>query len=306
MNWTLVEDVVALPTGAWAGAHRRTLRHGDKPVLALTQGRHRNYVYPLFTPKGFAVTSEHPADHPHHNSFWFAADHLYCRMPVTHGKGYEDYTYNLYLNETFQGRAAGRIVETHHDGAAEGDGFRIIQTLDWRGPSEWAAPDGRLAARETRILRVARQRDAHVIDVESRLAAVDWDFTLGPTRHAYFNVRVADSMIVGLGGVVRDDQGRTGGEAVSGTDARWIDFSGPVGGGQVAGIAVFPDPRDHADLSWFVADWGVVTVGPFRLKQALVRRGEHLTARYRVLAHDGDAGAANVADAFAQFVQAAS
>ena len=105
--YTLTEDVVALPTGAWAATHRRTLRHNGRPVLALSQGRHRAYVYPLFTPQGFAVTSEHPADHPHHNSFWVAADHLYCRMPVTHGKGYEDYTYNLYLDETFQGPRRG-------------------------------------------------------------------------------------------------------------------------------------------------------------------------------------------------------
>ena len=303
MSFTLTEDVVALPTGAWAGAHRRTLRNGGKPVLALSQGKHRNYVYPLFTPQGFAVTSEHPADHPHHNSFWFAADHVYCRMPVTHGKGYEDYTYNIYLNETFQGRAAGRIVETAYDGAPDGDAFRITQTLDWRGPVEWAAPDGRLAARETRTLRISMQGRMHLIDVESRLAAVDWDFTLGPTRHAYFNVRVADSMIVGLGGVVRDDRGRRGGEEISGTDARWIDFSGPVGGGHTAGIAVFPDPRDHEDMSWFVADWGVVTVGPFRLKGALVRRGEALTARYRVLVHDGDADAANVAGAYDEYLR---
>jgi hypothetical protein len=122
-----------------------------------------------------------------------------------------------------------------------------------------------------------------VIDVESRLAAVDWDFTLGPTRHAYFNVRVADSMIVALRRVVRDDRGRTGGETVTGTEARWVDFSGAVGGGHVAGVSVFPDPRDHTDLFWFVADWGVVTVGPFRMNGRLVRRGEELVARYRVL-----------------------
>jgi hypothetical protein len=303
MSYTLTEDVVALPTGAWAGAHRRTLRFGERAILALSQGKHRNYVYPLFTPQGYAVTSEHPADHPHHNSFWFAADHVYCRLPVNHGKGYEDYTYNIYLNDTFQGRAPGRIVETACACAAEGDAFRITQTLDWRGPAEWAAPEGgRLAARETRTLLI-QQGSAHVIDVESRLAAVDWDFALGPTRHAYFNVRVADSMIVGLGGVVRDDNGRRGGEAVSGADARWIDFSGPVGGGRVAGIAVFPDPRDHEDIWWFAADWGVVTVGPFRQKEALVRRGEHLRARYRVLVHDGDADAANVAGAYAEFLK---
>ena len=303
MTYTLTEDVVALPTGAWAGAHRRTLRHGNRPILALSQGKHRNYVYPLFTPKGYAVTSEHPADHPHHNSFWIAADHVHCRMPVNHGKGYEDYTYNIYLNDTFQGRAAGRIVETSWRGEAAGDSYRITQMLDWRGPPEWAAPEGgRLAAREIRALHITEHNGAHVIDVESRLAAADWDFTLGPTRHAYFNVRVADSMIVALGGIVRDDKGRTGGDAVSGTEARWVDYSGPVGGGHTAGIAVFPDPRDHAELSWFVADWGVVTVGPFRLKGALVKRGEELKARYRVLVHDG-MSAADVADAYADYLK---
>ena len=114
----------------------------------------------------------------------------------------------------------------------------------------------------------------YVIDVESRLAAASWDFSLGPTRHAYFNVRLAESIAVANGGRVRDDRGRSGGEAVSGSEARWVDFSGPVGGGHVAGIAVFPDPRDHDDLSWFVADWGVVTVGPFRINGRVVRQGE--------------------------------
>jgi hypothetical protein len=301
-KFTLAEDAVALPTGAWAAAHRRTLRRDGKPVLALSQGRHRAYVYPLFTPAGFPVTSESPCDHPHHSSFWIAADHLHCRMPVTHGSGHEDYTYNFYLNETFQGRAPGRIVETDWRGEEVGDAFRITQSLEWRGPTEWAAPDGRVACRETRTLTIAARRDAHVIDVESRLAATDWDFTMGPTRHAYFNMRAADPMIVALGGVIQDDRGRTGGEAVTGTESRWVDFSGPVGGGNTAGFAVFPHPKDHEELSWFVADWGVVTVGPFRLKGVLVKRGEELVVRYRVLVHDGDAAAADVAGAFADYI----
>jgi len=102
-------------------------------------------------------------------------------------------------------------------------------------------------------------------------------------------------MIVVFGGTVQDDRGRKGGEAVSGANARWVDFSGPVGGGATVGITIIPDSRDHDNLSWFVADWGVVTVGPFRLKGRLVPRGEELLARYRVLVHDGDATAANIA-----------
>jgi hypothetical protein len=122
----------------------------------------------------------------------------------------------------------------------------------------------------------------HVIDVESRLEAREFDFSLGPTRHAYFNLRVADSMTVANGGTVRDDQGRTGGRA---------------------GVAVFPHPTDHADLSWFVTDWGVITVGPFRLKGTVVLRGEALIARYRVIVFDGEMKVEEVAGRFLQYVK---
>ncbi len=180
-------------------------------------------------------------------------------------------------------------------------GYRIVQTIEWRGPSEWAAPDGRLAARELRTLDIAKDESVFVIDVRSQLSAADWDLSLGPTRHAYFNVRVAESMAVTSGGMVQDDRGREGGAAVSGSGARWVDYSGPVGGGNQAGIAVFPDPRDHADPFWFVSDWGVVTVGPFRKERRDIRQGESMVLRYRVLVHDGDARAADVAGRFKSY-----
>jgi hypothetical protein len=279
------------------------LRRDGRPVLGLTQGRQRCYVYPLFTPAGFAVTSESPADHPHHNSFWIAADHLHCRMPVG-GEKFEEYTYNFYVDETFQGRAPGRLLET---GAAfesvDPDTCRLVQDIDWRGPVEWAAPEGRVAAREKRTLTLSAQPKAYVIDVESELHASEWDFSLGPTRHAYFNVRVAESMTVNNGGAVFDDRGGSGGGAATGVGAKWVCGEGEVGGGNRAGIAVFPHPADHADLSWFVTDWGVMTVGPFRIDGRLVRRGEALRARYRVVVFDGDSTAADIPARFAAYAE---
>ena len=138
----------------------------------------------------------------------------------------------------------------------------------------------------------APARDSYVIDVQSSLSAAAWDLSLGPTRHAYFSVRVAESIAVTAGGKLQDDRGHSGGAGISGHGARWIDYSGPVGGGHQAGIAVFPDPRDHADPYWFVADWGVVTVGPFRTERRDIRQGETMLLRYRVLVHDGDAASA--------------
>jgi hypothetical protein len=299
--FTLVDDDIALPKGAFARTHRKTLMCDGRPVMGLTQGRHRPYVFPLFTPAGFAVTTESPADHPHHNSFWIAADHVHGRMPAADGR-VEEYTYNFYVDETFQGRAPGSLVVTGTRTEPRADATAIIQEIEWRGPAEWAAPAGRMVARETRTMTVQATDRLYVIDIDSRLAAADWDFSLGPTRHAYFNIRVAPGMTVPFGGTVVDDRGHEGGTALSGGGARWVDFSGPVGGGHRAGLAVFPDPRDHDDMWWFVADWGVVTVGPFRLQQRVIRKGDELCARYRVLVHDGDAQSCDVAGHYDRYL----
>jgi Family of unknown function (DUF6807) len=103
-RFMIEDDPIALPRGAWAATERRTLRLDDRPVFSLTQGRYRAYLYPLYTPAGFPVVSEVPADHPHHNAFWIAADHVHCQMPAADNR-IEEYTHNFYNDDTFQGRA---------------------------------------------------------------------------------------------------------------------------------------------------------------------------------------------------------
>lgn len=280
-------DAIALPAGAWAKTHRHRLRWRGRTVLALTRGDFRSYVYPLCTPAGFCVTSEAPADHPHHASLWIASDHVHALMPAANGT-IEEHTYNFYVDATFQGRAPGRILQVSVEGRIlDADRFEIVQELEWRGPPEWAADAGRVIARETRTLTVVAGERHHRIDVASRLAGGDFAMKLGPTRHAYFNIRVADTMIIANGGAIIDDRGRSGGAEVSGEGARWVDFSGPVGGGHVAGITVLPHPVEGRELFWFAADWGVVTVGPFRLKGLELEPGQAFESAYTVLVHDG-------------------
>lgn len=280
-------DTIDLPKGAWAKTAGARLRFRGKTVLGLTQGSFRNYVFPVMTPSGYCVTAECPADHPHHSSFWIGSDHVHALMPAANG-GVEEYTYNFYVNETFQGRAPGKIVSRAMHGFELADGrFQIEQTLQWIGPGEWAAPDGRLIATETRILIIETGALRTRIDVSSRLSCNDFALKLGPTRHAYFNVRVADAMIVANGGQVVDDRGRQGGAGVSGEGARWVDFSGPVGGGATAGVTVIVRRDDEREPFWFVADWGVMSVGPFRTAELNLVQGDAFESRYTVLAHDG-------------------
>jgi hypothetical protein len=287
-EFTLDADNIGLPAGAFARTSRRRLRRGDQTVLCLTQGAFRPYVYPLFTPAGFCATSEAPADHPHHSSLWIACDHFGLEMPAADAT-IETYSYNFYVNETFQGRAPGRVIETGAMGETLADGsFLIVQDIEWRGPVEWSAPGGRLAARERRSIRVEAGERHYLVDVTSRLLADELAVELGPTRHAWFNVRVADSMIVENGGRIADDRGRAGAAAVCGEGAGWVDFSGPVGGGQVAGITVVPHPVAGRTPFWFVADWGVVTVGPFRRQPLRLDPGGVFETRTSVIVHDGN------------------
>lgn len=293
MALTLDAAAIQLPPGAWARTHRRYLKQDGRPLLALTSGDHRPYVYPLLTPSGIAVTSEAPADHPHHHSLWIGADHVHAQVPASEGR-VEEYTYNFYLDEVFQGRAPGRIVETAVDFRSSGDVAQVVQSLQWRGPAEWAAPEGRHVLAEERRLTVAVASDAVALHIHSRLAPVQWPVRLGPTRHAYFNVRVTETMQALFGGRMLDETGAPIGETQT-PSARWIDYVGPVGGGREVGVALMP-LDDHDDGWWFVSDWGVVTWGPFRRHARTIAEDATLELACCVIAHDGDVGPRRLAE----------
>lgn len=291
-GFTFDEESVALPPGAFAGTRRRLLRHDGRVVLGTTAGVHRPYLYPVMTPAGFAVTSEGPADHPHHHSVWVGADPVALAMPALGGR-LEEHAYNLYVNDVFHGRAPGTIRQLDFAGRTAGDAFVLEQTLAWRGAIEWAAPDGKPLLAERRTTRVRIDGPAVVIDLVCVLAAVDFDITIGPTRHAFFNYRVAPSMCVDEGGVMTDDRGNRGNAAAMHPDARWIDTSGPVGGGHVAGIAL--GPRGDAPWWWFVSDWGVATASPCRDAPIRIARGAEHSLAARFVVHDGDASSVDLA-----------
>lgn len=278
-RFSFVEELVKLPAGAFARTRRRMLRLDGRAVLGVTAGAYRPYLYPVYTPAGFAATTEGPADHPHHHSIWVGADHLHLAMPALGGRD-EIYAYNCYVNDVFQGRAPGRVLQTALGGHAAGDAFVIEQMLEWRGPIEWAAPEGRLIFREARETRVAISGKSLTIDMTCRLTAAEHDIAIGPTRHAWFNFRVAPSMCVDEGGRLSDDRGNAGHAESIDMHAGWVDCTGPVGGGHRAGIRLIP----ATPAWWFVSDWGVVTASPCRDRAIELARGAstELAARYIV------------------------
>lgn len=297
-------DPMALPAGASAKTERCMLHQGGREVLGLTQGQFRSYLFPVFTPRGFAVTAESPADHPHHNSIWIGSDNVRCLVPANDGE-IENYTYNFYVNETFQGRAPGKILTMASTGEALGPrGFRVNQTLEWRGPPEWGAPQGRVIARERRTIDFLPGQSHHVIEIVCELQPTQWDLEFGPTRHAFLNVRVTETMRASAGGQLLDARGCRDAKSISGSNAGWVDLSGPVGGGNQAGITVMPHP-DCGPAWWFVSDWGVMTAGHFRHEKRRIVRGESAKFEFRVIVHDGAAVETDIAGLYKSYANGA-
>jgi hypothetical protein len=302
--FSVEDDVVSLSSGAWAKSHRLNVRWRGRDIASLSQGAFRAYLFPVYTPSGFAVTTESPVDHPHHNSLWIGADHVHCHLPFSTG-AYEEATYNFYVNETFQGRAPGRILSVSVESIEVSQAhLRLIQTLNWQGPSEWAAAEGRTLLVENRTINIYPGEVNNQIDIRSQLRPTDWDIHIGPTRHAYFGVRIAEALRVTSGGRLTDSAGRSSSEVISGECADWVDCSGTVAANRRAGVALFSYPSD-ACKTWYVSDWGILSLNPFAKKQVAIKRNGVLDLAVRIVVHDGDAEEADMNACYRSFVESA-
>lgn len=288
-RFTLTPVDIPLPRGAFAGGGRDILRHGDAPLCAFTRGSFRPCLHPVWTPAGHVVTAEQPADHPHHRGVWCASDHvgLLMRGP----DGIERYEYNFYVDDVFQGRAPGRIRQSGLRLVAQTDLVALVeQRLDWIGPAEWGTKDGRHVMSERRWTALTLLENALILDITSEVTpANDIPVSLGPTRHAWFNARLTDGIALAPNSAPINDKGQRGAVAIPSRKTAWVDYSGPVGGGADAGITVIPTaPHGPA---WFVADWGVITVGTIRDQAQQIEPGQSARFSCRFVAHDGPAPA---------------
>jgi len=294
MGFTLRSEDIDLPLGASAASTRMLVMWNDRPVFGLTQGAFRTYLFPVYSPAGFALTSESPSDHPHHHSIWVGADHVNLHVPAEHRT--EVYSYNFYVNDVFQGRAPGRIVQTQLLAQEDGDAMLLTQRLLWLGPREWGAPEGRHVLDETRLTRVRHMADcrAFQLAIRSELSAVGHPVSIGPTRHAWFNARIGPGMAPLHGGQIRS-------APVSAPQAApaWQVSTGAAGGGHVAGVALSAC-MGTGSSDWYVSSWGVMTANPC-LHQALRVEpgGQPLNLSCRMLAFDGTLDDAQITQALA-------
>lgn len=259
----------------------------------------RPYFFPVLTPSGRRVTRNYPMldvpgethDHVHHRSIW-----------VAHGD----------VNNTDNWSEEPGHAWIRHQG------FDAI----WSGPvwggfaerNLWVGPDGStpVVAERRRVAIYAVPGGPHIMDLEVTFAAAYGEVRFGDTKEGGLaSVRVATSMDGDKGGLIRTSAGGRGEAECWGKRADWCSYTGVVAGG-VVGVAILDHPRNPRHPTyWHVRDYGLMTANPFGVSyfennrlldgSLTVEAGAEVTFRYRLLVHDGDADAVDVAGHYAGY-----
>ncbi len=261
------------------------IKTGPKPIL-----------WPIIGPSGKPMTRAFPMqrvegekfDHPHQRSLWF-----------THGN-----VNGVDFWSEF-GRH-GSIVHREFTRFESGT-VAVIQTKN-----DWLGPDGKRQCEDERTLSFRVDKDRRTIDFQIVIRTSDGPVQFGDTKEGTFGIRVPTLMDVDrkAGGRIVTSEGLTD-AAAWGQRAAWVDYHGPIDG-QMVGIAVMNHPSSFRyPTYWHVRTYGLFAANPFGVHDFVgseeangsyrLEAGGELVLRYRVLLHAGDAAAADVAKAFAEY-----
>ncbi len=258
------------------------------------------YLYPVNSARGVSITRGYPMDsrpgeakdHPHHTSLWFA-----------HG--------DVNGHDFWHGPHGERIVHVES---------QVLPTTPSKlNPGvqsifEWRDPDGEVICTEQRIMRVSADQLTRTIDFDLTLIATDEQVTFGDTKEGTFALRLAPTLRLTGGaaqGSARNSEGVTG-KDVWGKRAKWIEYSGPIGG-ETVGVVIFDHPDNPRHPTWWHArEYGLVAANPFgrrafegKRQQAgdiVIQKGESIRLRYRIVIHDGAWDADRLEAAFREWI----
>jgi len=256
---------------------------GEPFATVVTEGAQFPYIYPLLGPGGARMTRGFPMerfegeseDHPHHRSMWF-----------THGNvNGVDFWHE-------GGEHPGRI-ETAETIYTAGKGKSTV-TLQLR----WITDGDVRILEEARTYTFRGDANERSIDVDCKLRAVT-DVVFGDTKEGSMALRLHPALRIDgevAAGSAKSSAGHTGG-AVWGKRARWVHYSGPIGG-KPMGVTIYDHPHNPRHPTWWHArKYGLFAANPFGIHDfegkpagtgdLALGQGETLRLRYRVVLHAG-------------------
>src|SRR5262249_8310138 len=178
-------------------------------------GARRATVWPLCAPDGVAVTrafpqavvAGEPTDHPHHESLWFAHGDV-NRVDFWAGEG------RIESSDIAIDAAAGTV----------------------RAASIWRDGVGKEVCRDRHAWHFAAGDGWRAVDLDLTLMASAGELELGDTKEGTFALRLRPELCLrgtGATGQVLNSEGDTG-DAAWGKRARWVVYTGTVGGKPLA------------------------------------------------------------------------
>jgi hypothetical protein len=260
------------------------------------------YLWPLRTASGVEVTRNFPMkqvpgeshDHPHHRGLFIGYGEI---------NGINFWENEFSYKTTNRGRLVIRSVKDLKGGKNEGTVHALI---------EWHDPSGTNLMDEDRTMTFYSEADRRTIDFDILFTAKQ-DLTWVDTKEGFFAIRLADSMREQQGGRMVNSEGASGEKEVWGKPAKWVDYSGPVSGGQV-GVAILVHPTNpRYPPRWHSRAYGLFAVNPWGLKEflgdpktegggVLLRIGKQIRVRYRVVIHGSNITSLNLPDLYRDYL----
>ena len=240
------------------------------------------FFFPVNGPSKANVTSMRNALYPHHSSLFFGCD------KVNGGNYWQD---GLERGQIFSIRAD--ILETGREKAT------IENECIWRRPGADAP------IKDKRIISVSvPSEDKYQIDIDITMEML-MDVTIEKTNHSLFSGRMDMDLAVISGGTLVNAEGASGEDETFGKRSAWMDYHGKRMGG-TEGMAILQHPsNDWYPAPWFTRDYGFFSPTPMNWPEngenTVLKKGEKIHLRYRVIIHSGDHKEADIAGEFKKF-----
>lgn len=301
------------------------LKIGDHAVgrYLFDPSQHRPHFHPLFSKEGKAITRAYPMvkdvpgetkDHIHHKGCWVGHQIVLLQKPGEEKPINANFWADV-VNPVQQ--QLGKQLCTKVEEPKNGPGQASIVTHN-----TWQTANGTKMLDEKRTLHLVSLGDAQLIIFDIDLHATEGDITFGDEKDGFMAVRVADVMAEKSkqGGMMQNAEGKqhmgnnnnVDRKGCWGLRSAWVDYSGVVGEEKL-GITIFDHPKNSIPACWHARDYGLFTANPFGRSHskfpdakgdvAKLAKGEHLTFRYGVLIHPGNAETGKVAEHYSRFVK---
>jgi hypothetical protein len=269
------------------------------------------YLMPLRTTSGLVVSRPFPVENnvtpeerkspsfePHQRPLYF--DHGNINgLNFWAEKAFTRY-YSPRIQQPY-GRMSLIKIETMAAGPDEGTVRARFSLLD---------PSSRPIGEETQTFRFRGDDHTRTIDCEFVVWANHGPITFGDTKEGTFAVRLGPDLSAPHDHMLNSNGGR-GERAIWGKPADWVDYSGTVHGKAVS-IAVFDSPESFRHpTTWHARAYGLLAANPFGLREFdkddtkdgswTVPEGKSIIFRYRVLIHDGELTALQLADLYKKY-----